>query len=427
MILTDNQSVTLQFIVELSSILSVIGSGSIIISNIFTGNIFGRDKFWNRIIFFMSFWDLCGSINLLLKLPIISWGGNFCKFQKLSAHFFYLNSIFWTAAIASFILFIVIYDKKIKDIQRFEYVFHMVILSLSFVLTLPIYTIEDSTKEVGLGEGISWCWNSKDNGRYKLYIFYIPLWIVFIFNASIYILIDIICNKKGIKRINNNTIYFKNSIVKRSDLYLLVFFITWIWGSVNQFYKMNNENPIFILYLLHAIFAPLQGFLNSLVYFWSSVLEHTFELRKIKSTPMDHHDLRYENNTYNNNFNIFMKSKKSLESLNKYYKSNEYKIQIPSPRDDETITNDKSLLIDKFNSEKGYYRHDLPAIPTTMSMSSHNFVNYDNDLAFNNDFKSKSKHFSLNIHDDRSKSLKITINKKNTKSMIIKSNSVFNV
>jgi len=63
---TGLQNEIIQITIQISSVLSIIGSGSIIFSTFYTGNIFGKDKFWNRIIFFMSFWDLCGAINIII-------------------------------------------------------------------------------------------------------------------------------------------------------------------------------------------------------------------------------------------------------------------------------------------------------------------------------------------------------------------------
>jgi len=67
MVFTESQNNTLQFLIEIGSILSVIGSGSILLSTGLTGNFIGKNKFWNRIIFFMSFWDTCTAIDLIIR------------------------------------------------------------------------------------------------------------------------------------------------------------------------------------------------------------------------------------------------------------------------------------------------------------------------------------------------------------------------
>jgi len=64
---SQTQNFILQLLIEISSILSVIGSGSILLSTGLTGNFLGKNKFWNRIIFFMSFWDTCAAIDLILR------------------------------------------------------------------------------------------------------------------------------------------------------------------------------------------------------------------------------------------------------------------------------------------------------------------------------------------------------------------------
>jgi len=57
----------LQVAIEVNSLLSLIGSGAVIISTFVTKNFFGKGKLWNRFIFILSFWDMCGSIDLLIR------------------------------------------------------------------------------------------------------------------------------------------------------------------------------------------------------------------------------------------------------------------------------------------------------------------------------------------------------------------------
>lgn len=66
------------------------------------------------------------------------------------------------------------------------------------------------------------------------------------------------------------------TIVKRLSLYLLIFFVSGfpaliasflVWGEKERLH-LDETSDLFVLYV-HAIFIPLQGFLNSIVYGWS--------------------------------------------------------------------------------------------------------------------------------------------------------------
>ena len=48
--------------------------------------------------------------------------------------------------------------------------------------------------------------------------------------------------------------------------------MVWIPGTVNRIQNVAApNNPIFVLFLFHALFTPLQGFFNFLVYSFADV------------------------------------------------------------------------------------------------------------------------------------------------------------
>lgn len=65
-----------------------------------------------------------------------------------------------------------------------------------------------------------------------------------------------------------------NVYIRRTVLYLLAILICWVPASVNEIYSLLNPTaaPIFIIFLLEAIFTPLQGFLNAVAYFFASII-----------------------------------------------------------------------------------------------------------------------------------------------------------
>lgn len=178
------------------------------------------------------------------------------------------------------IFIVAILDKEIDVVERFEYIIHIIIWSLSLLLTVPLYFLENlyESNEPVIGNATFWCWITDKHSNLRMIFFFGPIWIVFFFNAFVYISMEII-NKKRNKDMTET--YAKYSVARRSNLYLLVLFITWIWGTINRIQNLiHSGHPQFILYLLHATFTPLQGFLNSMVYFWYSVIEHFFEVKK---------------------------------------------------------------------------------------------------------------------------------------------------
>ncbi|OUM57829.1 hypothetical protein PIROE2DRAFT_17072 [Piromyces sp. E2] len=118
MTFTQNQEDTIQIFITIGSVLSFIGSSAIIISTLYSKNLFGKNKLWNRIIFYMSFWDMCGSFALIIRKLFLTWGDESCRIHGLALQFFFVSSILWTTAIAVNIYLVAVLKKDIKDIER---------------------------------------------------------------------------------------------------------------------------------------------------------------------------------------------------------------------------------------------------------------------------------------------------------------------
>jgi len=129
----------------------------------------------------------------------------------------------------------------------------------------------------------------------------------------------------------------------------------------------------------------------------------------MKNQSMNHHDINIEKDS-NYNFNMFMKTKQSIEEINKFYNSKECNIQISSQGDDETITNDKSFSLENLNTmENKCYLYGLPVSPTSSKSHSDDLFNYDISDDDEEDRNTNVKHFSFSIVGSRKNSFNITI------------------
>ena len=53
---------------------------------------------------------------------------------------------------------------------------------------------------------------------------------------------------------------------RQAMFYLGVFYLTWVFQTVNRLYQLITGDNVFILLVLHTIFGPLHGFFNFIVY-----------------------------------------------------------------------------------------------------------------------------------------------------------------
>ncbi|KAG4101579.1 hypothetical protein H8356DRAFT_1305955 [Neocallimastix lanati (nom. inval.)] len=314
----EGQIKIIQGCIDIGALISVIGSSAMLISIISTGSFLGKGKIWNRVIFFMSLCDMCGSFDLLIRKNFLNKADkdDGCKIHGLTIQFFFISSILWTTAIAVNIVAVGLLDKEVEVVEKYEYLFHIVIWSISILLTVPLYYIDNANRNGNgghvMGDATFWCWITDRYSKYRMLFFFGPIWMVFFFNAFVYISMEII-NKKRNKDMNET--YSKYSVAKRSNLFLLVFFITWIWGTINRIQNLiSSGKSIFILYLLHAIFTPLQGFLNSMVYFWYSIIEHFIIVKKeIK----EQEDNRRKNRPRHNSNNARLEEGRPIKLVHK--------------------------------------------------------------------------------------------------------------
>jgi len=121
---------------------------------------------------------------------------------------------------------VAILNKELYEIEKYEICYHVVIWGLSVLLTLPLYLMDknNTTGKPIMGNATFWCWITQDYGKYRMIFFFGPLWIVFFFNLFVYFSTESIYKRRNK---NTNQIHSGNSVAKRSNLYLLVLFITW--------------------------------------------------------------------------------------------------------------------------------------------------------------------------------------------------------
>jgi len=146
-------------------------------------------------------------------------------------HFFFICSILCTTIIAITIFYVAVLGKEISEIEKNENLFHSVMWIIGVALALPFYTLEQASSEEVKRTPLDYItlWSLKNNNydNYQMIFFFGPLWTIFFINAGIFLVIEIICKRrdsKGYCIVNSNQ---KDTVVKRSSIYLFILFITW--------------------------------------------------------------------------------------------------------------------------------------------------------------------------------------------------------
>lgn len=168
------------------------------------------------------------------------------------SQFFTVAAFLWTS-VFSFNIYLVLVKRQ-SNIEKYEKYYHLIVWGISGSFLIINLSLQS------FGQTLIWCWINNQHNLLRILTFYAPLIIIFLFDLAIYIIVG---RYSGISISDEK----QAAINKKMRLYLLVFFFVRIWSLMNRFQNIvSPNNPVFALYFMHALFSPLQGFFNSLVY-----------------------------------------------------------------------------------------------------------------------------------------------------------------
>ncbi|KAJ4461213.1 hypothetical protein PAPYR_2235 [Paratrimastix pyriformis] len=248
-------------LVKISGSLSILGNLSIILSYAFFSPL---RCFANRLILVLSLMDIfscCGFIASRaflepLNIPM-------CIVQAVLIHYFTLAQILLSGFIA-----IVLYAVSkgyfiIAKLEKWAYCFALVV-PLAIVITLGVLG--------GYGDAGTWCWISNDANAFRLYMLYIPLWIVFWVSVVLLLLVTRKFQHFDFTKLTESEKVELHAQRKRR-LYLLAFFFVWLFPSL-----FNPTGIVVALTLLHSATNSLGGFINALIFMRGSLVRHHWRL-----------------------------------------------------------------------------------------------------------------------------------------------------
>jgi len=126
----------------------------------------------------------------------------------------------------------------------------------------------------GYEELETWCWIGADYGTYRMGLLYFPLWGIFLTNFVVIFLIVRI-----LSRMMKNLMLFDPAtrcrmrgryrfVVFQTILFVVAGIVIWLPGTINRIWQYttpDNDSP-YVAKFLQALFTPIQGMLNLLIY-----------------------------------------------------------------------------------------------------------------------------------------------------------------
>lgn len=263
---TPEQNHIIMLVVMSGAGLSLIGGLFIILSYIWYRSL---RNFPYKLIVILTIADVLNSGAYLM-----GFDHRLCQAQAALMQFFTVATFLWTGTFALNVYMVLVRHKS--DVAAREPLYHLLcwgLSGLSLGVNLGLGSL-DTTFE----RGELWCWIGGSYSWARLATFYAPLLLVLVLNLLFYVRIYFAMRlRPDMAHVHLNS---------RLALYLSVFFCVRVWGLVNRAQNyVSPQQPIFSLYLMHAIFSPLQGFFNALVYGLNQSVRQHFQQVCCSSRP----------------------------------------------------------------------------------------------------------------------------------------------
>eukprot|EP01061_Rhynchopus_euleeides_P030936 TRINITY_DN51262_c0_g1_i1.p1 TRINITY_DN51262_c0_g1~~TRINITY_DN51262_c0_g1_i1.p1 ORF type:complete len:376 (+),score=126.04 TRINITY_DN51262_c0_g1_i1:30-1130(+) len=219
----------------------------------------GQQRGGLNLLVWLSGTDIIANIVSFMSIAITADNSN-CVLVGFLVTFADLARVLWTACI-SVSLFINIFFSYRSNVKSAD--FFPIFCCVSFGVPLLLAIIAAANDSYG-DSGFAQCW-IKDT-RERLYYFYLPLWIVLLFNSVVYF--KIWWEYRRALRAHQGALGSSGSATSRAHrlkYYPAVLALAWSFGTVNRVAQAAGEN-LFSLLVLHHVFSNSQGILNFLVY-----------------------------------------------------------------------------------------------------------------------------------------------------------------
>eukprot|EP00744_Colponema_vietnamica_P017789 GILI01025038.1.p1 GENE.GILI01025038.1~~GILI01025038.1.p1 ORF type:complete len:290 (+),score=57.27 GILI01025038.1:123-992(+) len=242
---SEKERIAIQAVTLTGASLSMLGSGMIVISYF----AFHRLRtFPFKLICLLSISDFISSLAYFFSLR--PEDSTLCYVGSSLTQFFNVATFFWTSIIAFNIYQALVKVRSNDEVKKLEIFYHIVGWGVPLILLIVVIATD------ALGYSGLWCWISNANQWQRWACYYAWLCLLLVYNVFIYFRISRSADVDDTRLVN-----------RRLRLYLMAFIISRTPSVINRIQNAADpSHPVFVLFLFHAIFSPLQGFFNFLVY-----------------------------------------------------------------------------------------------------------------------------------------------------------------
>ena len=264
--------------------LSVIGS-SCIVSSVFRSNE-NKANIQQRIVGGMSIMDTLGALTWLTTnfwLPMsyefypATIGNDLsCNIHGFLIQVFDTSSVLYNGGLSLYYLLVIRYGWSDTKLRKIEKWFHFVPLAFAIITAIVPAAFK-------LYSPANWnCWiatdyKDPDDNRqglvqaFQLAFFYVPLLVTILLSSTSMIIIYLYVRENEMKTARMSVVSSRltrtKQVARQGMLFVAALGIAWFFPGMNRVIQMSGGTPPPTLIVLAGVFAPSQGFLNSITYF----------------------------------------------------------------------------------------------------------------------------------------------------------------
>jgi len=210
-------------------------------------------------VFWMSVADFIGNIAYLMGADVLE-NDFLCTLQALLSQLT-LASVLWGGIIGVDLILAVTGMTPSEQMAHYIWYYHV----CAWIYPLITMILMLSTNVVG--DASTWCWIDPDYPGLRFAFWYIPVWIAIAISCvSLYII------HNAVKEIMEASTM--KTFLRKVMTFTVAFLIVNIPGTVHRLYNLITDDDTYVLSLIHAFFAPIQGFVNFLVYVGPLLYQH---------------------------------------------------------------------------------------------------------------------------------------------------------
>eukprot|EP00940_MAST-03C_sp_MAST-3C-sp2_P002105 g2105.t1 len=288
---TESQDMALKVVPAIGATFSLFGSIFIIFTYFYIPRL---QRIPYKLIMFMSCSDAMSAFSYLLGLAVNGDRGiscdrsTMCYIQAALSQYFEVSSMFWVLCVGMHIFIVMYVYKAEADASKLEHLtrtYHVIAWGMPAILLIIAMSADV------FGDAGQWCWISADYQWARISLYYSWLILILMINCIMFYLIierDPLNISQRSSPDSRTSFKRRNPLAFRLRLYLIAFVVTKIFSVINRIQNIaDEENPIFALFLLQAIFEPFTGFANAAVYGGNKMVVNEYQKRFQESERVD--------------------------------------------------------------------------------------------------------------------------------------------